>query len=174
MEYIKSDWEIINELKKEKNECNEKLFKKDSEIQNLNKIIFEKDKKIKELKEKCKDDETSNTSHSQLTYLLDELKENKKKLKLYKSVLPFDIQPGEKLMCVIFISVDQKLHFPIICKNTDIFTRLENVIYHKFPEFSETENYFIANGIKINKNKSLDFNHIKDNEIITLKQFDLD
>ena len=103
-----------------------------------------------------------------------ELKEKNNELKKIKSILPFDLQPGEKIMCLIFISVDQKLHFPIICKNTDIFTRLEKIIYDEFPEFSETENYFLVHGVKIDKYKSLEYNKIKNNDIITLKPFEFE
>ena len=149
-----------------------------SEICELNHKIYEKDKLIEELRQKIKKlkSEKKNTdiisNKDQIINLMTELKEKENELKGIKKILPFDLNPGDKLMCVIFISVDQKVHLPIICKNTDIFTRLEKLVYEEYPEFGETDNYFMVHGQKINKYKSLEFNKIKNNDIITLKEFD--
>ena len=73
-----------------------------------------------------------------------------------------------------FSSVDQRLqNYSIICKNTDIFNKLENKLYEDYKEFDETEIYFTVNGNKINKNKSLDFNKIKNNDTIIINILDL-
>ena len=117
---------------------------------------------------------TTVSNKEKIDNLIKELKEKEKELKDIKSNLSFELLPGEKLMNVIIISVDQKIHIPIICKNTDIFTRLENIIYENYPEYSESENFFMVNGSRINKYKSLEFNKIKNNDIITLKQFTFD
>ena len=148
----------------------------------MKKQIIEKDKIIEELRDKNKKLKTQNkkrqegseiiSNKDQIINLMEELREKEHELKEIKRMLPFDLSPGEKIMCVIFISVDQKVHLPVICKNTDIFTRLEKIIYDQYPEFGETENYFMAHGQKINKYKSLEFNKIKNNDIITLKEFD--
>ena len=98
------DFHIIEELKTQI----KKLKTEKKEIQSVTNIISKQD---------------------QVINLMDELKEKENELKEIKKILPFDLNPGEKLMCVIFISVDQKLHLPVICKNTDIFTRLEKLIY---------------------------------------------
>ena len=79
-------------------------------------------------------------------------------------------------MSVIFISSDQKIHHSIICKNTDKFNRLENVLYNveEYKEFLNSENYFLVRGRKINKYLSLDENGIKNNDIIMLNSMDED
>ena len=148
----------------------------------MKKQIIERDNLIAELKNSNKKlkDQTKNlqvgsdsiSNKDQIIKLMEELREKEHELKEIKKKLPFDLSPGENIMCVIFISVDQKLHFPVICKNTDIFTRLEKLIYDQYPEFGETENYFMVHGQKINKHKSLEYNKIKNNDIITLKEFD--
>ncbi len=89
-------------------------------------------------------------------------------LKLKLSRYPFPLEEGEKLISIIFFSVDQKITYSIICKNTDKFNKIESKLYEKFNEYSETENYFIHNGNKIKRFKSLEENKIKDNDIITL------
>ena len=63
-------------------------------------------------------------------------------------------------MTIIFISS--------VCKNTDTFKVLENKFYEKYTEFKGLDSIFFSNGIKIDKNKSLDKNKIKNNDIITI------
>ena len=89
-------------------------------------------------------------------------------LKLKISYYPFEINKGEKLMSIIFISNDQQIHHSIICKNTDIFINVEKSLYDELPEYKETDNFFMVNGMKVNKFKSMDENKIKNNSIITL------
>ena len=71
-------------------------------------------------------------------------------------------------MPIIFQSIDFKINYSIICKNTDRFNMIENILYDKYPEYIEKENYYIANGIKINKNKTIEQNKIKYSDIIIL------
>ena len=80
--------------------------------------------------------------------------------------------PGEKLFRIKFISIDQNINFSTVAKNTDNFAKLEAALYEKFPKYKETENYFLVNGKKLNKHKTLDENKIKDNDILTLGIFD--
>ena len=68
------------------------------------------------------------------------------------------------------MSTNQKVHYPIMCKSSDKFTKLEEFLYEKFPELSETENFFLANGSKINRFKTIEFNGIKYGDIITFFQ----
>ena len=68
----------------------------------------------------------------------------------------------------IFISSDQNIISSFICKNTDIFKFIENRFYEKYSEYKDLDNNFISNGRKIDKNKSLDENKIKNNDIITI------
>ena len=56
-------------------------------------------------------------------------------------------------MPIIFQSIDFKINYSIICKNTDRFNMIENILYDKYPEYIEYENYFTIDGIKIKKIK---------------------
>ena len=99
-----------------------------------------------------------------------EVKELKKRLSRY----PFDLNEGEKMMTVNFISFEQKINnYSVICKNTDIFNLIEKQLYEEYKEFYETENYFTVNGRKIHKLKSLDENQIKNNDVIILNTLDI-
>ena len=94
-------------------------------------------------------------------------------LRLKLSRFPFELSEGEKLISIIFTSTDQKIHYSIICKNTDIFYNLELKLYQKYNELSELENFFTVNGRRVNKTKNLEFNKIKDNDIIILNTLDI-
>ena len=125
------------------NEC--KKFK-DSQNINENKINSNKDIIIKKQE--------------------DEIGKLKEKLSKY----PFELSNGEKLISVIFTSSDQNMYYSIICKNTQKFIELEQKLYKDYPEYSKSENYFMINGNKVNKKKSLDENKIRNNDIIILTQ----
>ena len=71
-------------------------------------------------------------------------------------------------MTIIFISSDQNIISSFICKNTHNFKFLENKFYQKYSEYKYLDNIFFSNGKKIDKNKSLDENEIKNNDIITI------
>jgi len=95
-----------------------------------------------------------------------------KELKLKLSRFPLTLEEGEKLMSIAFISTNQQLHYSVICKNTEEFHRIEGQLYKKYPEFSENENFFTANGKKINKYKTLEQNGIKNNDVIILNEIE--
>ena len=100
--------------------------------------------------------------------LMEEISKKNSEIERLLSLMPFKLNPGEKLMTVIFISEDQKVHYSFICKNTDKFNELESRLYDVYPEYSENDNYFLANGRKIARFKDLDYNRIKNSDIITL------
>ena len=100
--------------------------------------------------------------------LIRELIEKEKELKEYKSYYPIKILPNEELISVIIISSEQEFTCSIICKNTDLFSEVEKKFYDKYPEYMESENVFLSNGIKIIRYKSLKENKIKDNDQIIL------
>ena len=145
--------EII--LKEKEKELNEQ--------KNLNKIL---NQKIKDLQ----NNSMTSDNKENLYQLMEEIREKDKEIKELKSNLPFEISKGEKLMSVIFISFDQKIHYSVICKNTDKFNRLENVLYNieEYKEYLNSENYFLLKGNKINKYLTLEENGIKNSDIITL------
>ena len=43
------------------------------------------------------------------------------------------------------------------------------MLYDKYPKYLESENYFLVNAIKINKQKTLEQNKIKNNDVLTLQ-----
>ena len=128
----------------------------------MKKEIEDKDEMIKVKELKIKEHEnTIFNKNKELEKLLDEIKK-------IKSIIPFEILPGEKIMSIIFKSDDQNIFNSVLCKSTDQFTRIKNIIYDKYPEYKESENHFLFNGEKINENKTLEDNKIKDGSLITI------
>ena len=187
----------IESLEKELNENKEKQKKQENEY---GKFKIESEKKIKELEDKLNKEKNKNESLEQkikklvsekkindnknnkdnpdskeslINLILEkdrELNELKKKLSRY----PFELNEGEKMMTVNFLSGNQKIqNYSLICKNSDSFSVLEKKLYEDFKEFYESENYFTVNGNKIHKLKSLDENKIKNNDVIILNIIDI-
>ena len=179
----------IKELKEEKNSnqiINEKLREKDMELlkrieeldieKNKNHILEEKIKKLEDYEEKLQYFKNNNNVESKESLINSilikdkEINELKEKLSRY----PFELNEGEKMMTVNFISGNQKINnYSIICKNTDIFNTIEKKLYDEYKEFYESENFFTIHGNKINKLKSLEENKIKNNDVIMLNVNDI-
>jgi len=108
----------------------------------------------------------SNNNNNEFIKIL-ELKDQINQLKSYI------LSPGEKLISIKFVSCDQNINFSSYVKVNDNFTKIENILYNNYPNYREIENYFIANGKKINKYKTIEQNGIKENDIITLNTLDV-
>ena len=167
----------INELKKKINEL-EKDIKNEKDKnklleQNINSLKEELNEEIKKRKDLEKNIEMKNNNINDLNNIILEKEKKINILEKKLSRFPFELNEEEKLMSVIFTTMNEKFHYSIICKNTDIFNTIENKLYDAFPEYSETENYFLFKGNKINKVKTLEYNKIKNNDLIILKQIDV-
>ena len=169
----------INELKKKINELKDELKKEKDKNKLLEQNIINLDNLKKELNEEINKNKDMKKSIEMKNIYINELNqiivEKEKKINILEKKLsrfPFELEEDEQLMSVIFTTLDQKFHYSIICKNTDIFNTIENKLYNAFYEYSETENYFFVNGGKINKVKTLEYNKIKNNDLIILNQID--
>ena len=159
---IKELEKIINIKSKEKSNENQYI--------NINMINKEKNL-INELNEKLKNLNNTlnrNINKDKINELYEEIRIKDKII----SSFPVKLSEGEKLLSVIFVSVDQKIHYSTICKNTDKFSKIENLLYDAYHEYIKTENNFFVNGNKVNKYKSLENNKIKNNDIIMLKKIE--
>ena len=80
------------------------------------------------------------------------------------------IKPGEEIISVNFVSMGNNDigHYSLICKNTDLFVRLEERLYEDFPEFKNYETYFEVNTKRIKRFKTIDENKIKSKDIINV------
>ena len=106
---------------------------------------------------------------NKINELLEEISQKDKKIKELNSYNPYQLKKDEKLLSIIFVTGDQKIHYSLICKNTDIFANVEQALYKIYPGYKEKENMFLTKGKKINKNKTVDENNIKNSDIIIVQ-----
>ena len=78
----------------------------------------------------------------------------------------YDVE--EEVIAVVFISLDQKIHFPMSCKISDIFEKLEEKLYLEYPHYKKKNTYFIANGNMVIKSETLEKNGIKNGDAIIM------
>ena len=141
----------IQRLKKENNDLNNKI--KTLEI-NKNKVLCALKAEL----------EIKNNTINKLANSLNELKDRKNQ---------FDLKERENLMTIIFQSIDESIHYAIICKKTDRFEAIENILYDKYPIYLDKKNNFTVNGKNINKSKTMEENKIKYSDIIILNKYDM-
>jgi len=163
----------MKEYRKTNRENENQIIDLKNKISEYEKLLSEEKRKVKELDKKLKENESkggisSKYNSEKILELMEEINKKNKEIEQIRTSFPIKINPGEKLMTVIFVSTDQKIHYAIICKNTDKFSTLENKLYDEYPDFSENENYFLVNGNRINRHKDLDYNNIKNSDIVTL------
>ena len=75
-----------------------------------------------------------------------------------------------KIIAVIFKSLEYNINYPIACQKTDIFEKIENQLYHVFPELKSKNIYFIANGNAIDKTATFEANRIKTGDTILINK----
>ena len=97
---------------------------------------------------------------------LNYIKELENEIKLFRSYYKYS--DGEKLILIKFISTNQEVNIDIIAKNTDLFSKIEPILYEKYPKYTDLENYFLFKGKKISRNRSLIENKINNNDKIIL------
>ncbi len=135
--------------------------KNDSENENKNLKILHNPNNIKILNQ--------NDSHARkenIYKLNKKIKDLEEKLERY----PFILEKNEKLISIIIYSEDESIHHSFICKNTDVFNKIEDEIYKIYPEISEKNNIFAHKGKIIDKTKSIENNEIKDGDVVILYQ----
>ena len=147
-----------NQLKRELNEEKQKNEELNNIIKSLTMSKNINIRKISELEQS-------------INYKNKELKELNDKIDSIISLIK-SIGPNEKIYTLNFISGAQNIDYCIPCKNTDIFSRLEEKLYKKYPKYKDYETYFLVNGRKIQRFKSLDENNIKNGDTIMMVTID--
>ena len=155
-------------LLKQNEEYKNKINELENIIKELKNQLIEKDKLLKG--EKIKNDNL-NKKIKEIIYN-DKIKENiikelENEIKLFRTYYKFS--SNEKLISIKFISTNQEINLTVITKNTDDFTNIEKILYKKYPKYKDSENYFLVNGNKINRHRTLEENKIRNNDILTLE-----
>ena len=157
---------LLKKLKETKEELNEQILK--------NKTLEEKIKELENelAKEKENKINIKNAINNADIIKRLELIEKENEMKKIISRYPFELLEGENILSVIFISTDQKIHLSIICKNTEKFSDVEARLYKVYPEYLESENYFLTKGKRVYRFKTIEQNNIKNSDIITLEKYE--
>ena len=113
-----------------------------------------------------------NKKIEELSKNLNEMSKKLSILKDFKSESESQSLLEENLFSIIFVSADQKVHYSIVCKNSDPFYKVEQKLYEEYPELKEKDLFFLNNGKSINRNKTVAENKIKNGYIITIFEAD--
>ena len=106
--------------------------------------------------------------NNQLSNKINELNNIKNNINNNYNDLVNNINPGEKVISALFLSSDSKITYAISCKNTTPFVRIEEKLYEEYPEYKETDNHFLQNGLVIKRFKTVEENHIQSGKPIIL------
>jgi len=170
---IEKDYNSMKNLLNNYKDENKALKIENNKIKNENNELK---KKINQLKMKSNNPNNKksniNDYKDEVIDLLKKLEIKENEIKQMRQKIPYELKSGEELMPIIFISNDQKIHYAFICKNTDKFNIIENLLYEVYPEYQESENYFTVNGQKVNKSKTIQQNNIKPSSIILLNKYE--
>jgi len=134
----------------------------------INELLNNEFKKFYDSQNINQDNDNSNKD-----IIIKELNSEIDKLKEKLSRYPLELSKGEKLISIIFTSSDQNMYYSLICKNTQKFIEIEKKLYNDYPEYYESNNYFLINGNRVDEVKSLDENKIRNNDIIILTQINI-
>ena len=157
--------ELVKE--KEKNNINTKKLLEKNEL--IEKLVENQESEL----DNCHKEIENNKK--EIAYYTKEVKNYQKEIEDLKeklAILPFEISKGDKIISVILNSVDQKINYSLICKNNHKSDYLLEDLCKKIPYYNNKKSliYFIANGNNIDSSKTLDENHIKDNNIILINE----
>ena len=159
----KNNIQNISLIKKQNENYKNKINELKKTIKKLKLIIKKKDDIINKYK-KIKDIKDLKNISNNYNYI-NRIKELEIENEKYKN---YCLLPGEKLITIKFISIDQTINFNTFAKRTDNFTKIESSLYENYPKYKDTENYFLVNGKKVNRHRTLEENKINDNDILTL------
>ena len=140
------------------NKMNESFRKTTNDLDEAKKKIEKYLKSLKDLNLKIQE------KNAELVNLYKKNSDLKTKL----SRFPFELEENENIIIVIFQSNEDQKTYPIICKNTEIFSEIEIRLKNKFTSLKEQENFYLHNGKKINKYKNLEDNKISDCNTIVI------
>ena len=177
IQYISKSFKdfIPKEYKKKLIEENEKLKIK---IKDLENIIIKLKEENKDMKNKL--DEDNKNLKEIIKNLESEINNKNKEIQNYilyiknlnenKDGITSSISGPEKVIVVKFMSLgkDDISNYEMVCKNTDLFVKLEERLYNDFPQYKNYQTFFMVNVKGILRFKTLEENGIKNNDIISI------
>ena len=153
---------------------NDEINKLKNELVKANKVIEQQKLTINELQNKLNNyNNTINNLNTDINNYRNIISKKDIELNNYKSQLNNNIIQNNKfyindMMCVHFISSDQNVHFAVSCLKTNTFAEIEEKLYKQYPQYRETNNTFLANGMQVLRFKTIDENKIGNGLPVTL------
>ena len=79
-----------------------------------------------------------------------------------------------KIISVLFMTQGNQdiINYSMVCRTTDLFSSLEERLYQDFPNYRNVEKIFMVRANRISRDKTLEENNIKNNDIICLFPID--
>ena len=150
---------------------NDEINKLKNELTKANKVIEQQKLTINELQNKLNNyNNTINNLNNDINNYRNIISKKDIELNNYKSQLNNNIPNNNvnfnDIMSVNFISSDQTVHFSIPCLKTNTFA--EEKLYKQYPQYRETNNTFLANGMQVLRFKTIDENKIGNGLPVTL------
>ena len=123
--------------------------------------------KEKELILKCNEIEKLNINIKGKEIYYNKLEEENKKLKEEISRFPPSLLQNEYIILLIIMTKDEKVMFPLMCKNTDKLNKIKEIFFKEFPEYSDNNgNFYCHNNNLLKNDETLEECKIKTNDII--------
>ena len=73
---------------------------------------------------------------------------------------------------LIFISDNQDMMFPMICKQSDLISRLEEKLYKEYPKYKDINTNLTVNGEVIKRFKTIEENKIHKGNVIIVNKIE--
>ena len=152
---IKQQKETILGLQAQLNSINNLNNNNQLVIQNLQSTINIREQELKSLKNKLKYKNEE----------IDSLKLNNKMISVKGDEISFAIK---------FMSVNQDMDYPIMCKTSDSVVKIEEQVYNEFPKYKDYITYLTVNGREIKRFKTIEENEIHKGNTIMVNIYDFD
>ena len=78
----------------------------------------------------------------------------------------------DEMLTIQFKSIDQKVDTVFTCKKTDVFVRIEEMLYNEYPEFKDLNTYFTVNGQVVRRFRNMQENKIRNKDKILLNIYE--
>ena len=152
---------------------NDEINKLKNELTKANKVIEQQKLTINELQNKLNNyNNTINNLNNDINNYRNIISKKDIELNNYKSQLNNNIPNNNvnfnDIMSVNFISSDQNVHYSVTCLKTNTFAEVEEKLYKQYPQYRETNNTFLANGMQVLRFKTIDENKIGNGLPVTL------
>ena len=81
-----------------------------------------------------------------------------------------NVQTDDEFIRVNFVSMafQDIANYSIVCKQSWLFSKLEERLYKDFPQYNKPETYFMFNAKMIERNNTLKENNIRNNSVVSV------